>query len=184
MPIAEGMRTPEDTETDPDGLIRFGAIASVDLSAARCTVTVDEDFESPPLRWIEARMGKLRSWSPPAVGEQVVLLCPAGEIAAAVALRGLVCEAFPAPAATEIELLRFDDGAVISYDQESHELVAELPEGGSAMIVAPGGVSITGDVIVTGTISASVDVIGGGKSLKTHVHGGVQAGGAMTGAPA
>lgn len=177
------MRTPEDTPTDPDGLIRFGAVASVDLASARCTVTLDEDAETPPLRWIEARMGRLRSWSPPTIGEQVVLLCPAGEIGAAVVLRGLVCEAFAAPDTRDVALLRFDDGAVIAYDPEAHELVVELPDGATAAIVAPGGVTIEGDVEITGKLTASDDVIGGGKSLKSHVHGGVQAGGAMTGAP-
>lgn len=183
------MRTPEDAPTDPDGLIRFGAVASVDLAGARCTVRIDDDAESPPLRWIEARMGKLRSWSPPSVGEQVVLLCPAGEIAAAVVLRGLVCEGFPAPDDTDIALLRFDDGAVIAYDPQAHELAVELPDGATASIIATGGiaidgpVSINGDVTVTGTVTASEDVLAGGKSLKTHRHGGVQAGGAQTGAP-
>lgn len=44
-------------------------------------------------------------------------------------------------------------------------------------------VTITGDLHVTGTATADTDVIGGGKSLKTHTHGGVQTGGGTTGAP-
>jgi hypothetical protein len=43
--------------------------------------------------------------------------------------------------------------------------------------------SHTGNVTVTGTITGTVDVIGGGKSLKTHTHSGVTAGGGVTGAP-
>lgn len=41
----------------------------------------------------------------------------------------------------------------------------------------------TGDVNVTGTVTGSVDVVGGGKHLKTHVHSGVTSGGSNTGAP-
>lgn len=41
----------------------------------------------------------------------------------------------------------------------------------------------TGNVNVTGTITGSVDVIGGGKSLKTHVHSGISPGGSNTGGP-
>ncbi|MBX9901258.1 MAG: phage baseplate assembly protein V [Burkholderiaceae bacterium] len=41
----------------------------------------------------------------------------------------------------------------------------------------------TGDVNVSGTVTASTDVVGGGKSLKTHKHSGVVAGGAQTGTP-
>lgn len=44
-------------------------------------------------------------------------------------------------------------------------------------------VTVLGDVDVTGTVTAAVDVIGGGKSLKTHTHGGVQTGGGTTGPP-
>lgn len=44
--------------------------------------------------------------------------------------------------------------------------------------------TFSGDVQVEGTLTAAVDVIGGGISLKTHKHGGVQAGGAQTGVPA
>lgn len=43
--------------------------------------------------------------------------------------------------------------------------------------------TFSGDVQVAGTVTAAVDVIGGGIHLKTHVHSGVQAGGSMTGAP-
>lgn len=43
--------------------------------------------------------------------------------------------------------------------------------------------SFTGDVNVAGTVTADVDVIGGGKHLKTHQHGNVQNGGDVSGAP-
>ena len=41
----------------------------------------------------------------------------------------------------------------------------------------------TGNASTPGTITAETDVIGGGKSLKTHVHSGVQPGGGNTGQP-
>jgi phage baseplate assembly protein gpV len=46
-----------------------------------------------------------------------------------------------------------------------------------------GNVAVNGEVTVTGKVTADDNVIGGGKSLKTHKHGGVQVGGAQTGAP-
>jgi hypothetical protein len=58
-------------------------------------------------------------------------------------------------------------------------------------VVSPTAVSITapainsaGEWTHTGRLTASTDVVGGGKSLKTHVHGGVAPGGSNTGAPA
>ena len=41
----------------------------------------------------------------------------------------------------------------------------------------------TGNITVTGTVTASTDVVGGGKSLKSHVHAGVTPGGSVTGSP-
>lgn len=177
------MRTPEDTPTDPDQLIRFGTVASVDLGAGRCVVDLDDDSASPPIRWIEMRMGRTRTWSPPSEGEQVVLLCPAGEIGAAVALRGLASDAFPTLGDSLAEVIEFLDGARVSYDPEAHGLVIALPSGGTVRIVAPGGLSLEGDLECTGTVSASVDVIAAGVSGKGHRHSGVQSGAAMSGGP-
>lgn len=47
-----------------------------------------------------------------------------------------------------------------------------------------GPVHFTDNVQVDKTLTATTDVIGGGKSLKTHVHGGVSSGGSNTGPPA
>lgn len=41
----------------------------------------------------------------------------------------------------------------------------------------------TGDVNVDGTVTATTDVVGGGKRLKTHEHSGVTTGGGTTGPP-
>jgi hypothetical protein len=71
------MRTPEDAPTDPDKLIRFGAVAAV--SGARITVTLDDGAVSPPMRWIEARAGRTRTHSRPAQGQQAVILAPAAK---------------------------------------------------------------------------------------------------------
>jgi phage baseplate assembly protein V len=46
-----------------------------------------------------------------------------------------------------------------------------------------GDINVTGNISSTETITGSTDVIGGGKSLKTHVHGGVQSGGSDTTPP-
>lgn len=64
------------------------------------------------------------------------------------------------------------------------------PASKSMNLTAPGGVVIngvnidsSGNVTTSATITADTDMVGGGKSLKTHVHGGVQTGGGNTGAP-
>lgn len=183
----------DEDDFDPANLIRIGTVKTVDLAEALCVVTVG-DIESPPVPWMEARMGKTRIWSPPSIGEQILLICADGELGGGVVLRGIPSDAFPPAASTLEELILFEDGARIAYDPEAHKLTAHLPAGSTIDVTADqvnitGNVAITGDIAidgqatVTGKLTADDDVIGGGKSLKSHKHGGVQAGGAQTGAP-
>jgi hypothetical protein len=61
----------------------------------------------------------------------------------------------------------------------------ELAPGGQANIVAPGGVKITGDLVVTGAVTSAGEGVFGAKQIRvsTHLHSGVAAGGADTGLP-
>lgn len=192
LPLCALMAAPEDITLDPAALIRIGTIASVDLAAARCTLRIgdpdEEEIETPPLPWLMGRAGATRSWSPPTEGEQAVLLCPEGEIAAGVILTGLVRDDFPAAGDGLEERIIFSDGAVLAYDPEAHVLTATLPAGSTANVECDqlnikGNVAIDGDLTLTGTATADTDVIGGGKSLKTHKHLGVTAGGGVSGVP-
>ncbi|GAB7553131.1 phage baseplate assembly protein V [Novosphingobium sp. 11B] len=183
------MKDQEDIPADMSELIRLGTIATVDLDAKRCTVLYgDEDDDdggatTPPIRWLAPRCGKTKVSSPPSVGEQVILLCPDGQLAAAVALAGIDQDAFPLPSWGLTEGVEFEDGARITYDPVGHALTATLPGGGTALIEAPGGMTIRGDVTVEGTITASEDVVAAGISLNSHKHGNVQAGSAQSGGP-
>jgi phage baseplate assembly protein V len=159
-------------------------IASVDLATGRAVVTIDDGVVSPPLRWAASRLGSTRVWSPPSVGEQVMVLCPGGEIGAGVIVGGLDSQAHPHAGNSATELVHFADGAILSYDPTSHALTFALPAGATMAVTASGGVTIDGDVTVTGTLTASVDVLGGGKSLKGHTHTGVQPGSGNSGPPA
>lgn len=170
-----GMRTPESTPTDPDEMVRFGRVVAVDHAAGKCVVEIDEGLRTGPIRWAAPRMGETRVWCPPAVGEQVLVLCPAGEIGAAIAVGGISCNAFPVPANGMADLIRFKDGAVLSYDPDSHTLAFTLPAGGK--------LQLAGDFEVSGSITATEDVTAAGISLKSHRHGQVQAGSGVSGEP-
>lgn len=54
---------------------------------------------------------------------------------------------------------------------------------GSALVAFNKPLDVTGAITSTTTITATTDVIGGGKSLATHTHGGVQSGGSTTSPP-
>ena len=164
------------------GELTYGRIASVDLAAGRLTVALGE-METHAVRWFTGGSGDTRVWSRPRVGEQVLLLAPGGDIAGAVALRGLDCDAFPPIGDDARELIRFADGAVIAYDPDAHKLEAVLPAGATVSIVAPGGVTIDADVRITGDLIVDKDVVAGTVSLRDHLHQGVQAGGSVSGKP-
>lgn len=181
--MLHSMSNASDQERLTGDLLRLGRVASVDLDNALCTVETG-DLITGPLPWLAGRAGAVLIWSPPTIGEQCLLLSPEGDTENGIVLLGLYSTAFPTPSRSpDLHSLDFKDGARIAYDMATKVLTAFLPDGASAAITAPGGVSIVGDVTVTGTINATVDVVGAGVSLKAHKHGGVQAGAAQTGGP-
>lgn len=166
-----------------ENLIRLGTIAAVDHAAARCTVSTG-GLSVPNLPWLALRAGDSSDWDPPTVGEQCILFSPSGEPALGIALVGLYSQQRPAPSnSATVRRRKYPDGAVIDYDHATHTLSATLPAGGKAQLTAPGGVSILGDVDITGLVTVSDDVIAAGISLVNHLHGGVQGGPSKTGAP-
>ena len=177
-------------------MMRIGTVASVDAAAGTCRVSTGE-ITTGDVPWLVPGAGSFSVWSCPRVGEQVLLLCPEGDLEGALVLRGLYSTAHPAPRQRiDTTLIRFPDGAELEYDEAAHTLNATLPSGGSAMLTADAGVTINGPFTVNGdttlngdahvsqTLTADTDVVGGGKSLKGHKHGGVQTGSGQTGAPA
>jgi phage baseplate assembly protein V len=164
-------------------LIRFGTIAQADYLAAKVRVQAG-DILTGWLPWLTQRAGGDISWHAPEIGEQVIILAPSGELNQGVVLTGLYQTACPQPAETpEKHLVHYLDGAVIEYDRASHHLKAVLPGGATTELISTGGITINGDITLTGTLTASVDVIANGISLHNHKHIGVQAGGAQTGVP-
>nr|KIS32841.1 baseplate assembly protein [Novosphingobium sp. P6W] len=170
-------------------MIQLGTVASVDHGAATCTVEIG-DLMTGDLPWLAWCAGRIKVWAPPSSGEQCTVLSPEGDLAGGLVLPGLWSDANPAPSTDpDIFLIKFDDGAELSYHFTTHALTIALPTGGTIDISAPGGVTITGDVTINGNLSiagkaeATDDMVGGGISLKNHKHTGVQAGAAQTGAP-
>lgn len=177
-----------DTVGDVSQILREARVVSVDRAKATCVVAIgdpDEDgeVETDDIPWLCARAGETIVWSPPSEGEQGLLACPDGDIAQGVFIPGIYSTAFPAPGNGPREFIRFADDAEFGYDPDSGEADVTLPSGGTLRIFADGGVTIEGDLEVTGSITASDDVTASGVSLTGHTHGGVQAGSSHTGAP-
>ncbi|TXC69780.1 phage baseplate assembly protein V [Sphingomonas ginsenosidivorax] len=183
------MANPADIQHLIGDLAREGVVVSVDPAAGTARVRFNDDLTTGDIPWLASRAGKTRTWSPPSVGEQVAVLAPKADTARGIIIGSLSSDAYPHPANDASTLIEYEDGARIGYDPVAHALTAILPGGATVRIDADGGLSLKGDVTVdgdirsTGTITADTDVIGAGKSLKDHVHLGVQPGGAVSGKP-
>lgn len=166
-----------------ENIVRFGTVAEVQMQPPRVRVK-SGNITTTWLPWLNLRAGADREWDPPTINEQVVLLSPSGNLAQGVALTGLFSDLIHANGEREgLHRRTYRDGAVIEYDSIAHRLSAILPDGGQAELQATGGITILGDVDITGLVTVSEDVIAAGISLINHRHGGVQAGSAKTGVP-
>lgn len=76
-------------------VIRLGRVVEVDAEKARVRVQVGENTtgERP---WVTCA-GAIKIWNPPAVGEQVVLLSPGGDLDQSIVLPSLYYRSFAAP---------------------------------------------------------------------------------------
>jgi phage baseplate assembly protein V len=181
-------------------LIRFGTVQTV--AGKRVQVQVG-GLLTRPIPWVSPRAGKTKTWSPPDIGEQVMVLSPNGDLGAGVAIGGIFCDAYdiPVDANANTVVMAFSDGAVLLYDQAAHLLKANLPADGRVVVTAAGGLTFTGDVTIDGALSVShaatfqqsihaaqditsdTDVKAGSVSLTNHAHDKVQPGGGISGKP-
>ena len=137
------------------------------------------------------RAGLDVSWWPLEVGEQVVVLSPSGELTQGVVLGAINQMAFPSMGHhADSHKHVYADGAVIEYNRKAHHLSAILPSGATTTLVSDGGVNITGDVVVTGNITASKDITDNTRSMQAdrdifnaHDHSGVRTGSGTTATP-
>lgn len=181
------MADPHDIQRLIGDLARLGIVVSINLDAATARVRLG-DITSDDLPWLTARAGAARIWAPPIVGEQVLVLAPEADLAGGLIIGAVFFDANPAPAADAAPLILFDDGARLRYDPAAHRLSLECPPGSEALLAASeihlvGAVRIEGDVAIVGSLTATADVVAAGKSLRDHVHTGVQAGGGISGKP-
>lgn len=151
-----------------ESLIRTGTIAEVDLAGPRVRV-VSGGLTTNWLPWLELRAGDTRTWNPPTVGEQVVLLCPSGEPGTGIVLGALESTTHPAPdssASTHVTL--YPDGARICYDHASGALTATGIKTG--MVQASQKVTVdVPETEITGNVTIDGDLLVKGKGTVTQL---------------
>ena len=146
-----------------DLVVMDGEIESVDYVAARVRVRIEDELITDDLPWVESFGGRFRSWSPPKVGEPVVVLCPSGEPTQGRVLRGVDSDAF-ARSSDRVDLLALfqdseDQDAHDTYDAATQTRSISVPPGGKVVVeVADGGtVEISHQLILVKADTVTVE---------------------------
>lgn len=140
-----------------ENIIRFGTIKTIHPAKPFTTVTVTIGaITTAKLRFLTLRAGKTKTWDPPTIGEEVMVLSPSGVLEMGVAIAGFNNADNPSPSDDLNQTIRvFEDGCIFTYDVSSHMLSAILPPGGKAIITADGGVTVNGDTTINGNIQVN-----------------------------
>ncbi|KRC85443.1 baseplate assembly protein [Achromobacter sp. Root83] len=162
-------------------LVRIGTVSAVDLKARPAKVRVASgDLQTNWLPWLELRAGRTRTWNPPTLGEQVVVLCPDGDPAGGVVLAGLNSDDIPAPSDSEAEhVTDYPDGARITYDHQAGKLTAvgvtsAFVEASESATVKCPEITLDGNVTVTGLFTYQAGMAGkNGKGNGTTIQGDI-----------
>jgi phage baseplate assembly protein V len=190
---------------------RAGTILEADYAKARVRVKLGKNTTAW-LPWVSSRAGGDKTWHAPEVGEQVLVLSPAGDLCAGFVIGGVYKQDRPANAdAATVSRTTYADGAVVEYDRAAHAYAITIPAGGKATVKAGASSTfeVTSDAIrltVGGTqlvlsasgiqitsatglnINGAVTQTGGpltsnGIALSTHTHGGITSGISNTAGP-
>ncbi|MDP8173129.1 phage baseplate assembly protein V [Pasteurella skyensis] len=159
-------------------IVRLGTIEKVDLKKALVRVKTG-DILTDWLPILSLRAGTTKTWSPPTMGEQCVILSASGEMTTAVVLYGIYASNAPSSNGDE-HLIEFEDGAICKYNQKTHRLkftgiktayvqasesiIADTPN-----FICTGDARVKGNLKVDG-VSTATDHISSGVSGKGHPH--------------
>lgn len=117
-----------------NNVVRIGTIKQLDLANARAKVSV-AGCTTDWLPWGTNRAGKRRDWSPPVIGEQVVLFSPYGDLGQAVIGPSIFQEDHAAPAASaDQETTVYPDGTTVDYNSASNTLTITVAGSGNVII--------------------------------------------------
>lgn len=168
--------------------IRIGKVTELDEANARVKVSV-AGLTTTWLPWGASRAGETRQWSPPRVGEQVVIASPYGDMAQAVVIASLFSDEKPAPASSkDQETTVYPDGSTVDYNSATNTLTVTVSGAGNvivnckvATVVAETSVMLdtpmthcTGDLVVDGAFSYSGGMTGSGGGITAVITGNVQ----------
>ena len=163
-----------------NNLIRLGVVTKVRHGQPSCVRVKTGELTTNWIPFITHRAGNVKTWSPPSVGEQVVLMSPGGDLVSAVALTGVYSDSLAEPSSSPNEhVITFPDGARMQYDHGSgamsitgiKSLTINASE--STEIICPNN-TIVGKLTVTDVFEYQAGMTGsGGSAGQTTIRGDI-----------
>lgn len=172
-------------------LVRIGTVIELDEANARVKASVS-GLTTDWIPWTAGRAGNTRQWSPPRVGEQVVLASPYGDLGQAVVIGSLFSDEKPAPATSkDQETTVYPDGSTVDYNSATNTLTVTVAGAGNviinckvATVVAETSVTLdtptthcTGNLQVDGALTYGGGMTGSGGGTTAIINGNVQVNG-------
>lgn len=149
-----------------ENLLRPGTIAEVHHGKPPRVRVKTGGMTSDWLPWAERRAGGTRTWCPPTVGEQVLLLCPSGELRNGVVLCGIPSDAIDVPSHSADETLTlYEDGATTTYNHVTGTLAITgiqkvILEATASVLVKCPDTTFDGNVTIKGLLSYQNGIAG------------------------
>ena len=153
-----------------EGIVRIGQVSAVNTAAATARVLFDDrdGLVSMELPVLQGSVQGAQAYLLPAVGERVLCLFLGSGVEQGFIVGSFYDDDNPPPESGQVIYLRISDDCFVLINKATKQIVVSTS--GEVSITAAGGVSIVGDVNVTGTVTASVDVTAAGISLVGHIH--------------
>ncbi len=137
-------------------LISIATVIEVDCQNAKARVEFNK-VKSSWLPWLSSHAGSVSSWAAIEVGEQVVLLCPSGNLNQAIILRGLYHQkALPPSTSPAQTIVNFKDGSSVSHDSSSSTIT--INSANNVVINGSSNINLT---------SKNIDISASNITLKT-----------------
>lgn len=152
-------------------MLSVGRVTAVNGAGATARVDIGP-LKSPDLPVGQIAAGARAFWWMPAVGDQVLVAAPSGDLAQGIIVCGLYAQNAPSADVAVPKIALAGGKMVIDGDVEI-----------TGKVTVAQTLEVTQNVTVLGTFEAQGAVTGGGVSLQEHVHGGVVRGGANTDGP-
>lgn len=153
-----------------NNVMREARVLEVDPSTGMAIVEA-HGGKTKPVPWLQ-RAGSIRDWDPPTPGERVILLSPGGDPGRGMILPGGFSEQFAAPHNQLGQSMRAIGAGTDLFTADERVIEHQI-------ITLRGTLRVEGAVEITGpSVTHNGTNIG-----DTHVHGGVERGGATTNRP-